>query len=52
MPDPDPVGLSLHRVVDGRIVEEWEYNDDLVMFRALGFTLQPPSADQAGKADG
>jgi len=35
-------GLSLHRVVDGRIAEEWEYNTDLGMLRQLGFRLQPP----------
>ena len=35
-------GLSLHRVVDGRITEEWEYNTDLGQLRELGFTLQKP----------
>ena len=36
-------GLSLHRVVDGRIVEEWEYNADLTLMRQLGFGLQRPA---------
>ncbi len=32
-------GLSLHRVVDGKIVEEWEYNADVGLMRQLGFVL-------------
>jgi steroid delta-isomerase-like uncharacterized protein len=39
-------GLSLHKVADGRIVEEWEYNDDLTLLGSLGFSVAPPgSAD-------
>ena len=37
-------GLSLHRVTDGRITEEWEYNADLGQLRQLGFSLQTPVA--------
>ncbi|HLX35100.1 MAG TPA: ester cyclase [Candidatus Limnocylindrales bacterium] len=36
-------GLSLHRVVDGRVVEDWEYGDDIAMFEALGFHLERPA---------
>ena len=35
-------GLSLHRISDGRIVEEWEYGDDLGLMRELGFRVEPP----------
>ena len=35
-------GLSLHRVVDGRIVADWEFSDDIGQMRQLGFRLQPP----------
>ena len=35
-------GLSLHRVVAGRIEEEWEYNDDLSLLGTLGFHVEPP----------
>ncbi len=35
-------GLSLHRIVDGTIVEEWEFNDDLGLVRGLGFSLRKP----------
>ena len=40
-------GLSLHRIVDGRIVEDWEYSDDIGQMRQLGFTLQPPEKSPA-----
>lgn len=40
----DSPGLSLHTVVDGRIVEEWEYNDDLTLLGALGFEVRPPAS--------
>ena len=35
-------GLSLHRIVDGRIVEDWEYGDDLAVLNDLGFRIEPP----------
>jgi len=35
-------GLSLHRIVDGRIVEDWEYSDDIGQMRQLGFRVEPP----------
>ena len=35
-------GLSLHRVVDRRIVADWEFSDDIGQMRQLGFRLQPP----------
>jgi len=35
-------GLSLHRIVDGRIVEDWEYGDDLAVLNGLGFRVEPP----------
>jgi len=35
-------GLSLHRVVDGRIVADWEFSDDIGQMRQLGFRLQAP----------
>lgn len=43
-------GLSLHRVVDGLIVEEWEYNDDLAIFRELGFRIEPPAEGGDGSS--
>lgn len=38
-------GLSLHRIVDGRIVEDWEYSDDIGQMRQLGFRVVPPEAE-------
>jgi steroid delta-isomerase-like uncharacterized protein len=35
-------GLSIHRISDGRIVEDWEYSDDIGQMRQLGFRLRPP----------
>jgi len=40
-------GLSLHRVVDGRIVADWEFSDDIGQMRQLGFKLQPPAEPPA-----
>jgi len=40
-------GVSLHRIADGRIVEDWEYSDDIGQIRQLGFRVQPPD-DGAG----
>jgi len=41
-------GMSLHRIGDGRILEEWEFNDDMGLMRQLGFRVEPPD----GGADG
>ena len=35
-------GLSLHRIVDGRIVADWEFSDDIGQMRQLGFRIVPP----------
>ena len=40
----DSPGLSLHKVVEGRIVEEWEYNDDLALLGSLGFEVHAPAS--------
>jgi steroid delta-isomerase-like uncharacterized protein len=39
-------GISLHRIRDGKVVEDWEYSDDTGLQRQLGFRMQPPG--QAG----
>jgi steroid delta-isomerase-like uncharacterized protein len=41
-------GLSLHRIADGRIAEEWEYNADIGQMRQLGFRLEPPLSNSDG----
>jgi steroid delta-isomerase-like uncharacterized protein len=41
-------GVSLHRIADGLIVEEWEYNADVGQMRQLGFRLEPPEGDSEG----
>ena len=40
-------GLSLHRIADGRIVEDWEYSDDIGQMRQLGFRVVPPGEPPA-----
>jgi steroid delta-isomerase-like uncharacterized protein len=43
-------GLSLHRVVDGRLAEDWEFGDDMGLVRDLGFRILPPEPAEAGAA--
>jgi len=43
-------GLSLHRIVDGRLVEDWEYGDDLAVLSDLGFRIEPPEVVEAPAA--
>lgn len=47
--DPGPsievMGITLFRVSGGQIQEAWIVNDQIEMFRQLGFTLQPPRAE-------
>jgi predicted ester cyclase len=40
-------GVTLFRIAAGKIREAWIVNDQIELFRQLGFTLQPP---QAGKS--
>lgn len=37
-------GMTIFRVLDGKIRETWTINDQLEMFRQLGYTLEEPSA--------
>jgi steroid delta-isomerase-like uncharacterized protein len=39
-------GISLHRVRDGKVTEDWEYSDDTGAQRQLGFRVEPPAADE------
>ena len=36
------LGMTIFRIVDGRIRETWTINDQFTMFRQLGYTLTPP----------
>ena len=35
-------GITIFRIADGKIREAWIINDQIEMFRQLGFTLHPP----------
>ena len=35
-------GMTLFRIADGRIREVWILNDQVELYRQLGFTIQPP----------
>lgn len=37
-------GMTLFRVADGRIREVWIINDQMELYRQLGFTIQPPES--------
>ena len=37
-------GITMSRVVDGRIAEHWIYRDDIAMLRQLGLMPSPSSA--------
>ena len=38
-------GITLFRIAAGKIREAWIVNDQIELFRQLGFTLQPPKAE-------
>jgi predicted ester cyclase len=38
------LGMTIFRIADGRIRETWTINDQLTLFRQLGYTLTPPNA--------
>lgn len=37
-------GMTIYRVVSGKIRETWIINDQVELYRQLGFTLQPPES--------
>ena len=37
-------GMTLFRIADGRIREVWIINDQMELYRQLGFTVQPPES--------
>jgi predicted ester cyclase len=41
-------GMTIFRVSGGRIKETWIINDQVELYRQLGFTLQPPEGTPAG----
>jgi predicted ester cyclase len=38
-------GITLFRIAGGKVREAWIVNDQIELFRQLGFTLQPPKAE-------
>lgn len=38
-------GMTLFRIADGRIREVWIINDQMELYRQLGFTIQPPESN-------
>jgi predicted ester cyclase len=43
-------GMTIFRLADGRIEETWTINDQLEMFRQLGYKLEPPKAPSPAPA--
>lgn len=41
-------GMTIFRVSGGRIKETWIINDQVELYRQLGFTIQPPEQAQSG----
>jgi ketosteroid isomerase-like protein len=39
------IGITLFRLAAGKIRETWIVNDQIELFRQLGFTLRPPQAE-------
>ena len=36
------IGVTIFRIADGKIREAWIVNDQIELFRQLGFTIRPP----------
>ena len=43
--DVEVIGISIFRIEDGRIREAWVVNDQIQLFRQLGYTLEPPKEE-------
>ncbi|MEA2560518.1 MAG: hypothetical protein QOH06_2022 [Acidobacteriota bacterium] len=39
-------GMTLFRIADGKIREVWIINDQMELYRQLGFTIEPPESAQ------
>jgi predicted ester cyclase len=39
------IGVTLFRIADGKIREAWIVNDQIELFRQLGFTIRPPQTE-------
>ena len=38
-------GITIYKIADGKIAETWIVNDQIALFRQLGFTLTPPKEE-------
>ena len=38
-------GITIYKIADGKIAETWIVNDQIALFRQLGFTLTPPKQE-------
>lgn len=43
--DVEVMGISIFRIAGGRIQEAWVVNDQVQLFRQLGYTLEPPKEE-------
>ena len=39
------IGVTIFRIADGKIREAWIVNDQIELFRQLGFTIRPPQTE-------
>lgn len=44
------IGISVFRIEEGRIREAWIVNDQIQLFRQLGYTVEPPKAEEGPEA--
>ncbi|HSF43207.1 MAG TPA: ester cyclase [Thermoanaerobaculia bacterium] len=42
-------GITIYKIADGKIAETWIVNDQIELFRQLGFTLTPPKQEPQPK---
>jgi predicted ester cyclase len=44
--DVEVIGISIFRIEEGRIREAWIVNDQIQLFRQLGYTVEPPKVEE------
>jgi steroid delta-isomerase-like uncharacterized protein len=42
-------GVGISRIIDGRSAEEWNYWNDLAGYLQLGYSLEPPKAEETAE---